>query len=98
MKIWLLTQDQNRGYDTYDSVIVTAETEDEARKTWPGFGNARWEGDIDDGRWVDENGAALSYYSTDYWATHIHLITVIELGTANEGIAAGVQLASFNAG
>jgi len=33
MKIWLLSQDVQTGYDTYDSAVVVAETEDAARKT-----------------------------------------------------------------
>ena len=32
MKIYLLEQDLNNGYDTYDSVVVIAENENEARK------------------------------------------------------------------
>lgn len=31
MKLFLLTQDKNDEYDTYDSVVVAAKTEDEAR-------------------------------------------------------------------
>jgi len=43
MKLWLLTQTTVSGYDTYDSAVVFAETEEDARKikvgseyTWPG--------------------------------------------------------------
>jgi hypothetical protein len=39
MKLWLISQDENSGYDTYDSAIVAAETEDVARNTHPGGGN-----------------------------------------------------------
>lgn len=41
MKLWLISQDVNNGYDTYDSAVVAAETEEDARqirpdeKTWP---------------------------------------------------------------
>ncbi len=35
MKIWKISQTQNDGYDTYDSAIVAAETEDEAREINP---------------------------------------------------------------
>ena len=31
MKLWLLTQTVNIGYDTYDSAVVAAESEEEAR-------------------------------------------------------------------
>jgi len=36
MKLWKISQTRNDGYDTYDSAIVAAETEDEAGKTSPG--------------------------------------------------------------
>lgn len=97
MKLWLLTQDQNRGYDTYDSAVVAAETEDDARKIWPGYGDLKWVGEIDDGYWADNKGKA-GHYMVDCWAAHIHLITVAELGEANSELPAGVVLASFNAG
>lgn len=35
MKLWLLSQVENRGYDTYDSCVVAAETEEEAKNTTP---------------------------------------------------------------
>ena len=35
MKLWLLTQDECVGWDTYDSAIVAAETEDEAQSITP---------------------------------------------------------------
>jgi len=31
MKLWIISQSVNRGYDTYDSAVVAAETEEEAR-------------------------------------------------------------------
>jgi len=31
MQLYLLQQDENCGYDTYDSCVVVAETEDDAR-------------------------------------------------------------------
>jgi hypothetical protein len=35
MKLWLISQDENNNYDTYDSAVVAAETEDAARNTLP---------------------------------------------------------------
>lgn len=37
MKLWLLSQDENGGYDTYDSLVVRAETEEEARMVKPSY-------------------------------------------------------------
>jgi hypothetical protein len=38
MKLWLISQDVNRGYDTYDSAVVAAMTEREALQTHPSGG------------------------------------------------------------
>ena len=35
MNLYILTQNESQGYDTYDSVVVAAETEDSARKINP---------------------------------------------------------------
>lgn len=35
MNIYLLKQSDNNGYDTYDGVVVAAESEEEARKISP---------------------------------------------------------------
>ena len=36
MKLFLLSQTENSGYDTYDSMVVAAEDEESARMTLPG--------------------------------------------------------------
>lgn len=33
MKLWKLAQDKNTDYDTFDSAVVAAETEQEAKET-----------------------------------------------------------------
>ena len=35
MNIYLLTQDEEFGYDTYDSVVVAAKTEEDAKSIHP---------------------------------------------------------------
>jgi len=35
MKLWLISQDKNNGYDTYDSAVVAAETQQAAQETLP---------------------------------------------------------------
>lgn len=35
MKLWLIAQTENTGYDTFDSAVVAAETEAEAQRTQP---------------------------------------------------------------
>ena len=36
MKLWLISQKENRDYDTYDSAVVAAETKEEAVSIHPG--------------------------------------------------------------
>ena len=43
MKLYLISQDCNNKYDTYDSAVVCAETEDSARLTHPD-GSDDWDG------------------------------------------------------
>jgi len=38
MKLWLISQDTNNGYDTYDSAVVAADTEPEAKMMHPSDG------------------------------------------------------------
>lgn len=46
MKLWRIYQDVVNGYDTYDSAVVAAETEQQARETPPAeyleWGNGSW--------------------------------------------------------
>ena len=47
MKLWLISQDANNDWDTYDSAVVAAETEGEARNIHPdgctvGWNNHTW--------------------------------------------------------
>jgi hypothetical protein len=43
MNIYLLTQDVNNGYDTFDSVVVVASTKEKARMIHPSKG-VGWDG------------------------------------------------------
>ena len=35
MKLWKISQTENNDWDTYDSAVVAAETEDDAKSTYP---------------------------------------------------------------
>jgi len=39
MKLYIISQDVNDEYDTYDSAVVCAKNKEEARKTSPGSGD-----------------------------------------------------------
>ena len=83
MKIYLLEQSLNQNWDTYDSIVVIAESEDKARLINPY--NDNWEReDYNYKSWVSKS-------DTDK-------IKVTELGVANKDEKPRVVLASFNAG
>jgi len=42
MNLYLISQNVNRGWDTYDSAVVAAESEEAARSIHPG--KANWDG------------------------------------------------------
>lgn len=86
MKIYLISQKVNNDYDTYDSAVVCAENENEARKINPGGGE-----EITDN--PDTDGTAL--YSV--WC-FLKDVQVEYIGEAKEGSVKDVILASFRAG
>jgi hypothetical protein len=85
VKLYLLSQTENGGYDTFDSAVVAAENEEEARMIYPGHHS---EGTIWDGR-------EKSMFGT--WCD-AHYVDVDYLGEAREGTEGGIIVASFNAG
>jgi hypothetical protein len=83
MNIYVISQSDNNDYDTYDSAVVAAVSEDEARKINPcQYEKAGW-WDVDQSSWTKKGLAGVK----------VELI-----GVAKEGTEPGVVLASFNAG
>lgn len=82
MNLYYLTQDSNNDYDTYDSVIVAAKSEDEARVIHP----------------AGEPLPHWNPWEQSSWVPSPDLVKVYLIGTAIEGTEQGVVLASFNAG
>jgi hypothetical protein len=86
MKLFKISQSGNTDYDTYDSAIVCAKDEVEAKKWHPsGHGNA------------DEKGDFHGYYAA-CWAERISQVGVQHIGTASSTCPIGIVLYSFNAG
>lgn len=84
MNLYKISQTVNNDWDTYDSAIVAAENEEEARKINPSdFDNKHW--------WTEED----RYTS---WCSKLEDVQVELIGVAKEGIEKGVIVASFNAG
>lgn len=98
-KLYKLSQNLNNDYDTYDSAIVCADSEQEARKIHPSkfvthTKNDMWYGTrIDGSEYETENsyGTWCSYKDLDK-------VKVEFLGDADDSVEHGVVLASFNAG
>jgi hypothetical protein len=97
MKLWLISQDVNRGYDTYDSAVVAAETEDEARRIHPAS-HYEW----DDARrvWFTTyaDGERREHKECWDWVSDIECVSALCIGEAAEHVEKGVVCASFNAG
>lgn len=82
MNIYLISRKDHADWDTYDSAVVFALTEEQARQTHP-----------DPNVKVIDWGGKLGT-----WAYTPDQVTVEYLGIAKEGTEAGVACASFNAG
>lgn len=99
MEIYLLEQDWNNDYNTYDSVVVIAENEKEARKIHP----SEFVTHITDGQWMStyatKGGGEYNFDSRD-WVQYdeIERLKIKHIGTATDKQEKGVLLASFNAG
>ena len=105
MKLWLLEQTDNNDYDTYDSCVVVAETEEEAKMIHPRE-KVVW------GEFIDEQSSCRLactdwHYSFDdgyvwrnnTWSNSPSSVTATCIGEAESSLTAGtVVCASFNAG
>ena len=87
----------NNDYDTYDSVVVAAENEEEARNIYPDDFVTH----ITDGKWMGTYTQGGEYvYTSNGWVRYSEIgrLKVTLIGTADSKINKGVILASFNAG
>lgn len=94
-KLYLLTQTVNNGYDTYDSCVVCADSEEEARYISPReydmWHDNAWHFKYTDGRIEETLSGGMQ------WALPKD-IRIKYLGEADKAIKKGVICASFNAG
>ena len=99
MNLYLITQDEKDGYDTYDSAVVSAASEEDARKVspssfyaWHDGPKAGWYFQYSDGSERLESDGRYD------WGLPGN-VTAKLIGTALDGTQAGeVICASFNAG
>lgn len=98
MKLWLISQSVNNNWDTFDSAVVAAETEEEARMTYP----THYAGVVADRFWDGSTwlfrGSNGTVHRLGYscWTTPDN-VTVEFLADGYDG-PAGTVCASFNAG
>ena len=98
MKIYKISQDVNKDYDTYDSAVVYAENEEEAKSIHPNEQGyiEKLQNGISIFIYTDAN-AGISYYEPYNW-TELKNVKVEYLGENPNITKKGVILASFNAG
>ncbi len=97
MKIYKIWQTVNNNYDTYDSAIVVADNEEEARKISPS-GRANIEFALPDGSIFynfKPNNCNCFFME---WVEKEEDVNVEYIGKAKNGMKKGVVVASFNAG
>lgn len=90
LKLWLIQQSANDGYDTFDSAVVAAADEEAASRLSPS-------GDV----WIEGKGWCWDGKPTSYPAkdwTFPANVTVKLIGEALPSTKPGVICASFNAG
>lgn len=92
MNIYLVSQDKNTGYDTYDSFVVAVETEKEARETSPD-NYYKWH---DDEWFFQYADGTEKVEKSDSWCNPKD-VKVKLIGVAKKGVK-GIVCASFNAG
>ncbi len=87
MNIYLIIQKEVSGYDTYDSAVVCAESEEEAKKIHPR--GIRYNA-MEDGLFMDTIGE---------WASHVDYVNAELIGKADAKFTEScLLLASYNAG
>jgi len=84
MNLYKISQTSNCDYETYDSAIVCAKTEEAARFIHPSG--------------YDKNIPSTWSCGWESWCQTADQVTVELIGTAAPGVPQGVVLASFNAG
>ena len=84
MKLFKVWQEENSNYDTFDSMVVAASDEDEARNIMPS--------------WDNKVGPFEPSGRYGLWAYSIDAVKVEYLGEAKDGTEKSIIIASFNAG
>ena len=97
MKLYLVSQIENNSYDTYDSFVVVAASQEEARNTHPGDQLA-WAPDERITKQAQVNASVLWCDTYSTWASSPDKVEVKYIGDATPDMKPGIICASFNAG
>ena len=105
LHLWLLTQTENTGYDTYDSMVVAAYDETTAKRMHPQqqpkhrlWDDGVWRRDEDVSDDELEDDGTPYFPGKDMWATHPDRVTAVCVGVAIGREPGEFVCASFNAG
>jgi hypothetical protein len=100
LNLYLISQTVNDDYDTFDSAVVAARDEEDARSihpisSWLGMGNIPTV--TQTAREAEEEKEKKGYNSDDTWTTREN-VKVRFLGICSPDVKRGVICASYNAG
>ncbi|RZK44556.1 MAG: hypothetical protein EOO61_03430 [Hymenobacter sp.] len=99
VNLYRISQNENNGWDTYDSAVVAAENEEAAKRVHPSEYSEFF--DEENKRWysLSVNGDRYYGFASGDWARTVDEVKVELIGTAVEGIQPGQRIVtSFNAG
>lgn len=95
MNIYLVSRTDNIGYDEYDSIVVAAESEEDARIIDP----SDFSGHVDNLRGTyDADGKYISCHDNWPMRSNVHELEVKKVGVADANVIRGLILSSYNAG
>lgn len=97
MNVYKISQNTCTGYDTFDSVVVYAENEEEAAKICPSK-YYQWDDKVDAFIWDADGDDRNETDVVGNWCQHWKQVNVVLIGKTNEKVTKGVIIASFNAG
>ena len=103
MNLYLILVEENNSYDEYDSAVVVAKNEEEAKRIFPNDQDSfvkKYKYNEEKKKFLDpKNIADDGWYSGEVWTNDLEKIKVEYLGIADKKQKRGeVICASFNAG
>jgi hypothetical protein len=92
LKLFLVSRTDKISYDEYDSMVVAAASDDDARRMTPSPLYDRYKTETGVFLHEDDNGRLNA------WPMRLSTLSVRYIGVAEPGLKPGVIIASFNAG